>query len=99
MTPAEYKAVLTDLSDEQRRALNEHIGMGNQPTVEQMLATMEKYQATVEPGAVFWLNRNVTGRKVITEAGRVADLARRGHAIAIISLILAVLALLKTMFH
>jgi catalase len=62
MTSDEYRQVLGKLSEQQRRDLNEHIFKGNQPTVDAMVYTFEKY-ADVEPKAVFWLTKNVQGLK------------------------------------
>jgi hypothetical protein len=72
MTSEEYRQALTTLSDEQRRALNEQILKGNQPTVDQMVYTFERY-AEVEPKAVFWLRQHVPGFERKTQADRVTE--------------------------
>src|SRR6266481_1847367 len=72
MTSDEYRDVVGKLTEQQRRDLNEHICKGNQPTVEQMIYTFEKY-TDVEPKAVFWLTRYVAGFQHKTQADRVAE--------------------------
>lgn len=73
MTSDEYREILNKLNDQQRRDLNAQICKGNQPTVDQMVLTLERYTSDVEPKAVFWLTKNFPGFEYKTQADRVAE--------------------------
>jgi hypothetical protein len=109
MTSKEYEQVLGEMTEPQRRTLNDYISKGNQATIVQMVHTFERCD-DVESKAVFWLKQNVPGFQHETQAHRVAEanirsakigqqslaVSKKSLTVAYCALAIAVLALLAS---
>jgi hypothetical protein len=73
MTASEYRDALNKLTPAQRKELSDEIFLGGQTDVDTMVLTFERYPEKVEKKAVWWLNCNVPGSQMRTQADRVAD--------------------------
>lgn len=108
MTRTEYRAILAGLTVEQRGEICRlhSLAASNPNDIDSMVGVLDDQGVVAEAIIVRWLNRNVPGQRVTTEAERVAHatFAAAWYAkaafgatvlLGVLSIVIAVIALLK----